>query len=160
MSIKEAINQLRAYNGPLGLTLHNGATDASLRLVEETFGITLHDDFKEFYRFSDGFETVEDVFNMIPLVEIIDTKKRHVNNPLYIAEYMIYSDMWHLEVNEKNPDEYSISVVDFHGRKIVLTNSLGEFISRFLKGGVFEIGGLYAWADEIRAKPQRCRKYV
>jgi len=34
----------------------------------------------------------------------------------------------------------------------VLTNSLAEFITRFLKGGVFQIGGLYAWKDEIKAE--------
>jgi len=65
---------------------------------------------------------------------------------------MIYSDEWYLEINPENPDDYSILKLDHDSTKICLTNSLGEFIARFLKGGVFEIGGLYAWADEIKAK--------
>lgn len=152
MSITESIELLKAYNGPLGLTLHKSASEELISRVESIYNITLPSDFKTLYRFTDGFETVEDIFNMIPLAEIIDSKARNNDEPLYIAEYMIYSDMWQLETDPKNPDGYSISVIDYYGNKIVLTNSLGEFISRFLKGGVFEIGGLYAWADEIKAR--------
>jgi hypothetical protein len=32
---------------------------------------------------------------------------------------------------------------------IILTNSFTEFLRRFLRGGVFETGGLYDWRDEI-----------
>ena len=152
MSITESIELLKCYSGPLGLTLHKSASEELISRVESIYDIALPSDFKTLYRFTDGFETVEDIFNMIPLAEIIDSKNRNKNELLYIAEYMIYSDMWQLEINPKNPDEYSIFIIDYYDNKIVLTNSLGEFISRFLKGGVFEIGGLYAWADEIKAK--------
>ena len=152
MPITESIELLKAYNGPLGLTLHKGATERLINKVESTYGITLPADFKTFYRFTDGFETVEDIFNMIPLTEIIDNRTQHINEPLYIAEYMIYSDMWQLEISPENPDPYSISIINLHVGRVVLTNSLAEFIARFLKGGVFEIGGLYAWADEIKAR--------
>jgi SMI1 / KNR4 family (SUKH-1) len=152
MSILEAIQLLKAYKGPLDLTLHKPASEELLSEVERVFGITLPSDFKTLYRFTDGFETEEDMFNMIPIAEIIDSKKRHNEEPFYFAEYMIYCDSWQLEINSKNNDEYDITVIDFEVGKILLTNSLGEFIRRFLSRGVFEIGGLYAWRDEIKAK--------
>lgn len=152
MSITESIELLKAYNGPLGLTLHKGASEKLINKVESTYGITLPADFKTFYRFTDGFETVEDIFNMIPLTEIIENRTRQVNEPLYIAEYMIYSDMWQLEISPKDCNDYKI-IVDANYNKLVLTTSLAEFISRFLNGGVFEVNGLYDWRDEVEQQP-------
>jgi len=150
MSITQAIELLKTYSGPLGLTLHKGASEELIRQVERTYHITLPADFKTLYRFTDGFETEEDMFNMIPLSEMVDNKKKH--EPLWIAEYLVYCDIWELEISPENPDDYSIFVGDYDRGRIVLTNSLAEFIGRFLKGGVFEIGGLYAWACEIKAR--------
>lgn len=146
MSITEAIELLKAYNGPLGLTLHARASEELISRAEAACGITFPADFKAFYRFTDGFETEEDIFNMIPLKEIIENMEK--GKSLYIAEYMIYCDMWNLEVDADNPEDYAIIADD---GKIALTKSLGEFIVRFLHGGVFEIGGLYAWRDEINS---------
>ncbi|WP_426669399.1 SMI1/KNR4 family protein [Mucilaginibacter sp. McL0603] len=151
MSITESIELLKAYNGPLGLTLHTGASEELIKKVESTCDVILPDDFKTFYRFTDGFETIEDIFNMIPLDEIGENHKKG-DNELWIAEYMIYSDMWELEVNPKDPNDYAIFNVDGEKEKIILTKSLAEFIVRFLKGGVFETAGLYAWRDEVKAK--------
>jgi len=150
MSITKAIQLLKTYKGPLGLTLHGSASEKLIIEVEKAYGITLPEDFKTLYRFTDGFETVEDMFNMIPLNEIIDNRKEQ--HHLWIAEYMIYSDMWELEINPGIADKYSISIDDYHKGKIVLTHSLPEFIERLLKGGVFGLGGLYRWRDEIKAQ--------
>ena len=150
MTINEALELLKFYNGPFELKLHAGANEALIKKVENTYGVTLPEDFKTLYRFSDGFEIDEDILNMIPLTEMISNKA--ANEPIWIAEYMIYCDMWGLEINPDDPNDYSISVSDQDKGKIKLTNSLAEFIARFLKGGVFEIGGLYHWADEIKAK--------
>jgi hypothetical protein len=152
MSITEAIQILKFYRGPLGLTLHEPANEAQISEVELVFGITLPADFKTFYRFTDGFQTEEDMFNMMPLAEILDGKQRYKDDPLYFAEYMIFCDSWSLNIGELNDGEYTIIAGDPEGKQISLTNSLGEFIRRFLNGGVFEIGGLSAWADEIKAK--------
>jgi hypothetical protein len=152
MTIQSAIEQLQNYKGPTGLSLHPGADDTMLQAVENTYNITLPDDFKEFYRFADGFETDEDIFNMIPLKYIIENKHRKGGAAFYIAEYMIYSDMWQLEINPNNCNDYKI-IIWANYNKLVLTNSLGEFISRFLKGGVFGTGGLYEWQDEVELQP-------
>jgi hypothetical protein len=147
MKIKEAIEVLKHYSGPYELTLHAGASEALIREVETTYDIILPADFKTFYRFTDGFEIDEDIFNMIPLMEMIGNKKS--DEPVWIAEYMIYSDMWSLEIDKNNADMYSIFVTD--AGQISLTDTLGEFIIRVLNNGVFEIGGLYHWIDEKKA---------
>jgi hypothetical protein len=152
MSIQDAINQLQAYQGQYTLTLHPGAGEELLTAVETTYSITLPDDFKALYSFSDGFETDEDMFNMIPLAEILRDKKKDIDCPLYIAEYMIYCDIWRLEINPDNSNDYKITA-GWNNNQLVLTKSLAEFVDRFLKGGVFDPGGLYAWHDEIEALP-------
>ncbi|WP_345954005.1 SMI1/KNR4 family protein [Mucilaginibacter sp. PAMB04168] len=152
MSIQEAINQLQAYQGPDKLTLHSGAGENLFMAVEIAYGVTLPDDFKALYRFSDGFEMDEDIFNMIPLAEISSNREGDKDSPFYIAEYMIYSDMWRLEITPDNHNDYKI-MVEFNGNQLVLTNSLADFIDRVLKGGVFDAGGLYEWQVEIEALP-------
>jgi hypothetical protein len=149
MSIKKIINQLRVYKGSEKLKLHKGADEALFCIVENEYGVTLPDDFKELYRFSDGFETVKNIFNMIPLAEIINNK---THQSLYIAEYMIYSNMWLLEINPFDCNDYKI-VVEANSNRIILTNSLAEFINCFLKGGVYDPGGLYDWQEEVELQP-------
>ncbi|SDE56383.1 hypothetical protein SAMN05216464_107185 [Mucilaginibacter pineti] len=135
-----------------GLTLHMGAKAGLISECEATYGITLPDDFKAFYSFSDGLEVDEDIFNIIPLTEIIENKDRRKKAPLYIAEYMIYIDMWQLEINPDDCNDYKI-IIEANGNKLVLTNSLSEFIDRVLKGNVFEPGGLYDWQLEVEKQP-------
>jgi hypothetical protein len=150
MTINDALELLKFYDGPFELTLHSGASEVLINKVEDNYGIKLPDDFKTLYRFTDGFEIDEDIFNIIPLEEMIGNKE--VDEPIWIAEYMIYSDMWSLEINPEDPNDYSISTNDWDRGKIVLTNSLAEFIERALKGAVFEKGGLHHWMDEIKAR--------
>ena len=63
MSVNSIIDQLKNYNGPNELTLHKGATEAIINQAERSYNIILPDDFKVFYRFTDGFEIDEDIFN-------------------------------------------------------------------------------------------------
>ena len=150
MTINDALELLKSYGGPFELTLHLGASETLINKVECAYGFTLPDDFRTLYRFTDGFEIDEDIFNMIPLGEMISN--REVDKPIWIAEYMIYSEMWGLEINPEIPNQYLITIADSDKEKIALTSSLAEFIGRILKGGVFEKGGLYHWKDEIKEK--------
>jgi len=59
---------------------------------------------------------------------------------------MIYCDFWNIEINPSNADEYWISNPGESVR--ILTNSLAEFLNRFLAKGVFGDGGLYTWHHE------------
>lgn len=119
MTIQTAIAQLQNYSGPEELTLHEGADEALLKAVEDTYHITLPDDFKTLYRFSDGFETDEDIFNMITLKDMIADNERNGEPNFYIAEYMIYSDMWQLKINPDNCNDYKI-FIEADNNKLVL----------------------------------------
>jgi len=101
MNINNTIALLKSYSGPFELTLHAGADEALIKKVEHTYGITLPEDFKIFYRFSNGFEIDEDMLNMIPLEEMVSNKDS--DKRISVAEYMIYCDVWELEVNPANP---------------------------------------------------------
>lgn len=150
MSISAIIKYLTEHLDETDITLHEGASDALINQLEQSHNITLPDDIKQFYQFSNGFESDEDIFNIIPIEEIIDSKTADRWSNLYIAEYMVYCDMWELEIDQDNPNKYIIFYTDQNSEKIILTNSFSEFIQRFLTGGVFEPGGLYFWNDEIK----------
>jgi hypothetical protein len=82
-----------------------------------------------------------------PLPEIAERLSESKSNCFHFAEDMTYCDMWEIEINPSNPNEYWISN---HGTAFrLLTKSLAEFLKRFLAKGVFEDGGLYTWHDEI-----------
>jgi len=147
MSIADVINYLENHLDKTDITLHYGATDRLINQFETTFGVKLPDDIKQFYKFANGFESSEDLFNIVRLEEIIG--HRDCDKPdIYIAEYMIYCDMWGLEINPNNHNEYTIFNIGADSKKIVLTNSFAEFLQRFLNGGVFD--GLYNWREEIK----------
>lgn len=136
MTIQEAINQLQAYQGPYELTLHPGAGEDLLTAVESAYGITLPDDFKALYRFSDGFETDEDIFNMIPLTEIRNNKDR--DSPLYIAEYSLLPQASRLWLNAFMILSDFITYPLYHKRRrlrerwAVYQNNADEILIRYI----------------------------
>ena len=152
-NIDDAIVLLKSYSGPFELTLHPAASEALIQAVEQAYGIQLPEDFKSFYRFTNGFEIDEDIFNMIPLDEMISNSKDD-QRPA-ISEFMIYSDLWYFELDETDADQYRIYVISHDAEKIILSNSLADFIARSLTGSVCEPGGLYEWQKEIKAATQQ-----
>ena len=54
---------------------------------------------------------------------------------------MIYSDVWSVRI--KSEGKYEI--VTTSDIEILLSNSLNEFLERFLLGNVFDKNGLYNW---------------
>ncbi|HWD89538.1 MAG TPA: SMI1/KNR4 family protein [Mucilaginibacter sp.] len=145
MTIKEIIELIRRDKAQHGITLYEPASESELLEFEKKLHITLPQDIKDFYRFANGFESAEDIFRIIPLKEILSRIDRHHQNYFYIAEYMVYCDMWGVTIDPKN-DTYKISEYSF---KTALTNSFAEFLQCFLKGGVFGQDGLYDWKDKI-----------
>ena len=152
MSITEAIELLKAYNGAFGLTLRLGATEQMIAEAESVLGIIFPDDFKEFYRFTNGLDLDEDMLNILSLEEMMHNKSGYPNDPIYIAEVMIYCDMWQLEINTENSNDYKI-IIESHYNKLLLTQSLAEFIGRLLTGAVYKPGGLYDWQTAIEQLP-------
>jgi hypothetical protein len=150
MLISDIINFLKNDLDKTDITLNQGASDALVSKIERFYNITLPDDIKDFYKFSNGFLSEEDTFYITPLEEIIDFSSLRNNKKFYIAEYLTYCDMWRLEVNPKAHNHYTISCIYRDGIETTLTKSFAEFLTHFLKGGVFEKDGLYDWHDEIR----------
>jgi cell wall assembly regulator SMI1 len=145
MSIADIVNYLKEHLDQTDITLNKGASDELIKQFEEVFDVTMPNDIRSFYKFTNGFISAEDNFAIIPLEEIIDNKVMRSISQLYIAEYMVYCDMWELQIN-RSTGQYSINY------NIALTNSFAAFIQRFLVGGVFEEKGLYDWHNEIKSK--------
>jgi hypothetical protein len=151
--ITDIITKIQRDKIDLGITLYDKASLSDISSFEQTMSLTLPDDIKTFYSFCNGFESAEDMFRIIPLNEIIEYKSNGGDTYLvekkdfYIAEYMIYCDMWTLSVSEQNNNEYYIyNKVD---NVITLTHSFAEFLDVFLTDGVFN--GLYNWREKIES---------
>lgn len=71
MHIQSAIEALKKHAKTDVLELHSGASEAALKELERIYNKVLPEDFKILYRFSNGFETDEDIFNMIGIEDII-----------------------------------------------------------------------------------------
>jgi len=146
-TITDIIERIQKEIVHLGITLYSKASPDDISAFEEKRELKLPDDFKTFYSFCNGFESEEDLFRIIPLNEITESgSSGHLDGEkdFHFAEYMIYSDMWSLSITEKNN---SYSIYNNTGKVAILTNSLAEFLTIFLDGGVFD--GLYKWQDEI-----------
>ncbi len=148
MTISEIILILQPHHKTYGITLYSAATIEQIEYIEKLLNITPPDDLKTFYRFSNGFESAEDLFRIIPLEELSRNEEEGFYN---IAEYMTYSDIWYIEINPDDNNDYIIFNKTGSGKVLNLTSSFAEFLSRFLAGGVFEKEGLYAWHIEIDA---------
>lgn len=89
----------------LGIKLYDRASATDIALFESTMGIRLPADIRYFYQSFNGFESNEDMFRIIPLDEIMENNGQDINlkgeKDFHIAEYMIYSDMWTVAINEK-----------------------------------------------------------
>jgi len=150
-AITDIIARIKADKEELGITLYAPASLTEISDFENVMRVKLPDDLVKFYRFSNGFESEEDMFRIIPLDEIID----NIDQPdtyavelsdFHFAEYLIYSDMWTININPVDRNDYHIyNKVE---NLITLTNSFAEFLNAFLTGGVFD--GLHTWRKILK----------
>lgn len=150
MTITDIIGKIRADKTKLGITLYAPASLSEIANFEKIRGVTLPDEITAFYNFSNGFESAEDMFRIIPLEEIISNMKdrdSYTEEPgdFHIAEYMIYCDMWTLHINLDDRNQYKI--YNKTESTITLTNSFSDFLNVFLNGGVYD--GLHSWRETI-----------
>jgi sRNA-binding regulator protein Hfq len=148
-TLSDVLNFIRDNSNQLGIYLINGASDNEIEHFEK-YKMVLPDDFVKLYKFSNGFETDEDIFRLIPLDEILNNEKDDYlisNNSFHFTEYMIYCDMWTVDINPKNRNDYRIynKVDDI----VFLTTSIAEFLIIFINKGLYE--GLYQWREDIKA---------
>jgi len=145
MKIKELIDAISKKHSQAGIEIYPPASESDIAVFEMQMGFVLPNDFKEFYSLCNGFGCTEDIFNMIPL-NAIDRNNEYRTNYFDFAEYMIYSDSWSVRI--VSPTRYQI----FNDPELTLTTSLKEFLERFLRGNVFDPGGLYDWHEEVKTK--------
>jgi len=146
MNIEQIIARIEA--GPNDIKLYPAATQSLLESFEDKAKLVLPLDFKALYSFSNGFESAEDLFRIIPLDELMDDwhSENRVGKQFYFAEYLIYSDLWGVRLGEEGKDDYSIYYPDSEQRKLFMTSSLAEFLGCFLDAGIYGENGLYDWS--------------
>jgi hypothetical protein len=147
MDIEQIIARIKA--GPNDITLYPAATKQLFKTFEARFDLVLPPDFKRLYSFSNGFESEEDMFRLIPLEELMhDWRAKEMGySKFYFCEYLVYCDMWGIDLSSSEQLSYSIFYPVSEGRRLFMTNSLAEFLSRFLEAGVYGKGGLYDWSN-------------
>ena len=141
-SLAEVLGFIEKESGHLTITLSDAATKEDIAAFE-CGNFRLPDDFKMFYQFSNGFQTLDWLFNIIPLQDMAANRKEglHQAQSFHFAEYMVYAEIWSVEI--KQADHYSIYKHSPGKEPMVLTNSLAEFLARYVNGGVFD--GLLDW---------------
>ena len=146
--MKELIDLIAEKHRIDGIKISPSASNFDITEFENKVGFNLPQDFREFYLICNGFNCEEDIFNIMSLPEITDRWENYDDNWFYFSEYMIYSDMWGIRITEAG--KYEI----FNGSypKKAMTSSLEEFLKKFLKGNVFDSGGLYDWHEELEIK--------
>lgn len=143
MTTDDIIKRLKIDGRKFGIEMHPPASEAEIEIFENKTQIQLPSDIKDFYRKCNGFDTYDWLFRVLPLKDIISEKDQLPKNRFHLAEYMIYSDSWIVEIRDNG--EYVI-VNSNHGTEdeIVLCDSIVIFINRYLDGdGAATENGLY-----------------
>ena len=145
-TLLDVLNYIKDNSFKIGIQLNKPATNVEIETFENR-KVKLSDDFKVLYKFSNGFETDHDLFRLIPLDEVIENglDKSYLisNNSFHFTEYMIYSDMWSVDISDINVNEYKI--YNKTDNVVYLTNSLAEFLCVFINKGIYD--GLYEWRE-------------
>lgn len=142
----DVLTFIKENTSQVGIKLNKQATKSEIDFFENS-KIKLPQDFKTLYNFSNGFETDEDLFRLIPLNEIIYNGNDDYctsETSFHFTEYMIYSDMWTVEINLNDIENYK--VYNKADNIVYLTNSLAEFFCVFINKGIYD--GLYQWRED------------
>jgi hypothetical protein len=145
-SLIDVLTFIKDNTSFVGIQLNKPAKKSELDFFENC-KVKLPQDFKKLYNFSNGFETDEDLFRLIPLNEIIDNGIDEYcisETSFHFTEYMIYSDMWTVEINPDDIENYKI--YNKTDNVVYLTNSLAEFLCVFINKGIYD--GLYQWRED------------
>lgn len=147
------INKLKEANPKLGIELNPPASDYEIENLEDILNSNLPSDLRKFYRITNGFETNDNLFRILPIEEVISHKGELPSNQIYFAEYMIYSDTWEVVIDPINTEEYKIINSNHKkDKEIILTNNLLDFLERYLENGIFGDHGLFSWYDDLKNK--------
>ena len=151
LAAESIVYRLKNNNTRFGITLNPPASTTELDHLETLLNRKLPIELRDFYLLANGFETLDYMFRVLPIDEIIQYHHELPDNEIFFAEYMIYSDCWRIVFDDADTEKYSV-INDDHGRGevIVLTNSIFEFFERYLASdGALGKDGFYEWREEI-----------
>lgn len=130
-----------------GITINPPASIQSMEAFQIRLGFKLPEDFVNFYSICNGFDCEADMFTIKKLEEVMDCKMDYGNNWFHFSNYLLSCDSWSLRIFENHYEIFNLAEAE-----IVLTSSLNEFLERYLKGDIFDAGGLYEWHEEMKSK--------
>lgn len=146
MTISDIITALTTRQAGDDTTLFPPATDSQISHFEAAIKAPLPADIWQFYSFSNGLDTRDYLFRLLPLDEILEQGLGFGPHQFVFAEYMIYSDTWQIQLDPGDPTVYWIrNDAVAHP----LTPSLAAFLDRFLANGLFRPGGIHDWHEEV-----------
>lgn len=146
VTLANVLHYIEKNAAKLFYSLNKPASDEEIAHFEKNM-FALPNDIKQLYRFSNGFED-NDMFRFIPLNEIIEKKRDSWltnETSFHFAEYLIYCDMWSIEIDSENKNNYRI--YNKSEQVVYLTNSIAEYLAVFINKGLYE--GLVAWQEKI-----------
>jgi hypothetical protein len=147
MNITELFYKIIEKHKEQGIQLYGSSSIQDIRTFTTKVGFSLPNEFVELYMLSNGFECDEDIFRIVPLEEILMLKD-YSKTTFGFAEYLTRCDIWKVSFYQ----DKSYLIKDTRGAEL---SSLNEFLSVFLKGNIFEDGGLY---DEKYLRKQKTDK--
>jgi hypothetical protein len=157
MNIDAVIQKIHEKQHEFKIQLNPPVNASTIAEFESAFELILPNELQAFYKFANGFDTYDFMFRIIPLEDAIEelVKYNHgvKSSEFPFAEYMIYSDTWTVRLKRGNPDAYEI-INRNHGTEsaVILTDSIVEFVVRYINGGgIFGDDGLYEWFEERKA---------
>lgn len=146
MTISDIIATLNERHVEDNITLFPPATVSQISHFEVVIGVPLPEDIRQFYSFSNGLDTMDYLFRLLPLNEILEYGMGFGLYQFAFAEYMIYSDTWQIQLDFGDPTAYGIRN---EAVASPLTRSLAAFLERFLVKGLLRPGGIYDWHEEV-----------
>jgi len=153
LRVESIVHKLKNNNTNFSITLNAPASTAELNHLETLLHRELPKELRDFYLLANGLETLDHLFRLLPIDEIIQYINELPDNQIYFAEFMIYSDSWKIVFDDADAQSYSIVNDDHGGEPVSLTNSIFEFFERYLASdGIFGKDGLYEWREEIMLK--------
>ncbi len=159
MKIEDVIEKFRNNGTEQKYRFGSSASDNLVKEAEEIFGGKLTEDINYFYKNINGIESNDDYcFRIVPLNEVIDFYLDNENHGFVFAEYLIYCDLWELEIS--GTENKIISYVPDKENKEILyrvtwSENFTEFLNLYFERG---LEGLIDRASELSLNPDYSEK--
>jgi SMI1 / KNR4 family (SUKH-1) len=136
MQIMNRLDEIIEKLKTKGFQLNLPASNHEIEQLEVLLNQKLPTEMKVFYLKANGFDTLDYLFRLIPIEEIIKYKSElDKPNAFHIAEYMIYSDTWDLILDIKDSEKYTIVNANHNSTEpYIISDTFYDFIEHYLNG--------------------------